>query len=158
MATNYIQDGCTLQVTNGTGSTIASGSPVFVGNVRGVAIGSIADSESGPIATEGVFSFPKKASLAISAGDVVFWDATPGEVTKTAADGKYLGVAIDESGSSDETVNVAIGENPVAAAVADIDTVDGSNAGTTQTLANDTKATVNALLASLRAAGIIAGA
>lgn len=48
------------------------------------------------------------------------------------------------------------GANAQGAAVADIATADGSDAATTQALANATKAKVNALLAALRAAGIIA--
>lgn len=43
-----------------------------------------------------------------------------------------------------------------AAAVEDIDTADGSDAGTTQALANDTKAKVNELMGALRDANLLA--
>lgn len=46
--------------------------------------------------------------------------------------------------------------NAVGADVSDIASVDASDLATVITLANETKAQVNALLASLRAAGIIA--
>lgn len=42
-----------------------------------------------------------------------------------------------------------------SAAVADIATADGTDAATTQALANATKAKVNALLAAMRTAGIL---
>jgi len=45
---------------------------------------------------------------------------------------------------------------PQAAAVADIATVDATDLATAITLANANKAKINALLASLRAAGVIA--
>ena len=44
---------------------------------------------------------------------------------------------------------------PVLANVAAITTADGSDAGTTQTLANANKAKINALLAALKTAGIM---
>jgi hypothetical protein len=43
-----------------------------------------------------------------------------------------------------------------AANVSDITTADGSDAGTTQTLANATKATVNDILSALQDAGLMA--
>jgi hypothetical protein len=48
------------------------------------------------------------------------------------------------------------GSNPQGAAVADVSTANGSDPATTQALANANKAKINELLASLRAAGIIA--
>lgn len=55
---------------------------------------------------------------------------------------------------------VVVGELPAAAitpaaAVANIATADGSDAATTQALANATKAKVNDLLAKLRTAGLL---
>ncbi len=51
---------------------------------------------------------------------------------------------------------VDTGGNAVAANVTDISTADASDLATAITLANATKAKVNALLASLRAAGLMA--
>ena len=114
MAQNFIQDGEHLEFTNTTGGTIASGAPVIVGKIVGVALGTVANGAKGIMRTEGVFEFPKKAALAINAGDVVFWDFTPGEVTKTDADGQFLGFAVESVGGSATRVKVMISSYPGA--------------------------------------------
>jgi predicted RecA/RadA family phage recombinase len=111
---NFIQEGEHLEFTNGTGSTIKSGSPVFVGKIVGVALGDVANGAKGQMRTEGVFEFAKKASLAISAGDVVFWDSTPGEVTKTDADGVFIGYAVEAVAGAGTKVKVMIQSFPGA--------------------------------------------
>lgn len=156
---NFIQQGEHLEITNTSGATIGSGKPAKVGGVVGVALGNIANNATGTIRTQGVFSFPKKASLAVSAGEPVFWDADPGEITKTAGDGFFVGFATEAAGGPATTVKVVIANGPqTAAAVADVSTANGSDAATTQALANALKTKVNDLLAALRAAGIVAGA
>lgn len=114
MAQNFKQDGVHLPYTNGTGSAIASGAVVIMGKIVGVALGTIADGATGQIRTEGVFELTKKASLAISAGDVVYWDATPGEVTKTDADGVFIGYAIKAAAGSATKVEVKLATQPGA--------------------------------------------
>lgn len=160
MAQNYLHEGCTLKLTNGSGAAIASGEPIFVGGIKGVALADIANNATGPVHTEGVFTLTKKASLAISEGDSLFWDVDPGEITKTAADGVFIGVAAAAAGSSDATVNVLLvqGAGVPAAYVAAISTADGSDAATTQALANATKTKVNAILTALQAKGIMLSA
>lgn len=66
-------------------------------------------------------------------------------------------VAITNKADADSLIAaIESGSNPQAAAVADVTTPNGSDAATTQTLANANKAKINELLASLRAAGILA--
>ena len=76
--------------------------------------------------------------------------ATPKPVVRTQSD--------TWSGLFDPEPLVVIGNLPHNSqpAIADIATADGSDPATTQALANATKAKVNAILAMLRAAGIIA--
>ncbi len=108
MAQNFKTEGDVLPYTNSTGATIASGAPVFIGKLKGISLGTVADGATGQMMTEGVFELPKKATLAISAGDVVFWDATPGEITKTDADGTFFGYATKAAAGSATTVEVMI--------------------------------------------------
>jgi len=159
--TNFIQDGETLEYTN-AGSAIASGDVVVVGKLVGIAATDIAASTGvGTVYLEGVFNVPKNNSLAITQGDQVFWDASPGEVTKTATD-YPMGTAHEDAAADATTVNVklaaGVDSTPQAAVVAAISTADGSDAATTQALANATKTTVNAILTALKNAGLMASA
>lgn len=153
---NFIQPGEHIKFTNSTGSAIGSGVPVKAGNIVAVTLGSVANNASTEARTRGVFELKKKAALAINAGDAVFWDNDPGEVTKTAADGFFIGHAVAGVGSSAANVQVLLVQQSQSGAVADISTANGSDAATTQALANSTKTKVNEILAALRAAGILA--
>lgn len=154
MAQNFKYCGDHLDWVNDTGSTVESGEPVVAGGIVGIALGTIADDASGVLKTEGVFELTKKASLAIAAGEPVFWDSTPGEVTKTAADGKFIGYAAKAADASDATVDVVLPcYNGAAANVAAVSTANGSDAATTQALANQLKTTVNAILTALKDSG-----
>ncbi len=156
---NFVQPGETITWENGTGSDVASGDVVIIGAVAGIAMVDIADTESGSVALEGVYELAKDTPLVISQGDEVFWNTENSEVTKTATD-KPLGVAFADAASNDATVNVKIyGQGnglPVAATVAAIATANGSDLATTQALANQLKTSVNAILTSLKAAGLMA--
>ena len=159
--TNFIQDGDTIEYSN-SGSAISAGDVVVIGKLLGVAVTDIAATTGvGTVALEGVFNLPKNTSLAITQGDQLFWDTTPGEVTKTATD-IPLGTAHESAASDATTVNVklaAAGDNvPQAAVVAAEATANGSDAATTQALANALKTKVNAILTALKDAGLMASA
>lgn len=162
MAQNYKYSGEHLDWLNETGSKVNSGDVVIEGGIVGIALGDIADDAMGVLKTEGVFELAKKSSLAISAGDPLFWDATPGEITKTAADGKFVGYAAKKAESSDSTVDVVLpcyhSYHAPAAVVAAVATADGSDAATTQALANALKVKVNAILTALKDSGQMASA
>lgn len=64
--------------------------------------------------------------------------------------------AITNKADADALIAAIDSGSAVGVAVANIATADGSDAATTQALANATKAKVNELLASLRGAGVIA--
>lgn len=144
--------------TNGTGTDVASGQPVHVGAFTCVAVGVIKNGESGVLARKGVYQFKKDTPLVISQGDSVFWSTADKEVTKTATD-KYLGIAAKSAASNDTTVIVdiadAAGEINRAASVATVATANGSDAATTQALANQLKTTVNAILSALKNADLM---
>lgn len=105
---NYINEGDALKITNSTGAAIISGSPVFIGNIMGVAQVDIATTKQGVILTEGVFSFPKATPLVIAEGDKVYWDLTNKRITKINTD-KAIGVAVNGGAvSAGTTVNVKL--------------------------------------------------
>ena len=104
---NYIQKGAVMSYTNASGSDIASGKAVVIGELVGVATGDIADTESGEVAFEGVFSLPKEAPLVISQGDKVYYDAAANEVDKTNTNA-FIGYAFVDAASADTTVQVLL--------------------------------------------------
>lgn len=112
MATNYVQCGDAMPYT--AGGAIASGTPVLVGDLLGVALNSAA--VSGDIITlglEGVYTLTKKTHATtepISKGAKVYWDAAASKVTYTDASGanKHVGYAFEAAASTDTTVPVRL--------------------------------------------------
>lgn len=158
MAQNFIACGETIEYANSTGVAITSGSPVIIGATAGVALVDIAIADTGTVMLEGIFQLAKTTPLAITQGDEVFWNTSTKKITKTATDSP-IGVASESALSAATTVNVllhgSISATPKAANVAAITTANGSDAATTQALANATKTTVNAILTALQNAGIM---
>ncbi|BCL59964.1 hypothetical protein DGMP_06570 [Desulfomarina profundi] len=108
MAKNHIQEGVVIDWTNGTGSDVTSGSAVVIGVLVCVALGNIANGETGRVATEQVFELPKNTSLAINQGDRCYWDVADGNINKTAVDNIDAGVAVADAGTSDATVRIKL--------------------------------------------------
>ncbi len=80
MSNTHIQDGKTLTYTNGTGSAIAAGAPVVVGNQIGVAAVDIANGETGELFMTGVHKLPKTGGAgAITQGSAPIFDVSSGE-------------------------------------------------------------------------------
>ncbi|MFA0792671.1 capsid cement protein, partial [Microbulbifer echini] len=73
MATNFVQDGRMLNVTNSTSADITSGQVVPVGAVLGVAMDDIAVGETGVLAIDGVFTVPKVSAAEINQGESLTW-------------------------------------------------------------------------------------
>lgn len=183
MAQNFIQPGVNLDYTNESGADITSGSPVFAGKIKGIALGDIAEDATGVIITQGVFELTKKAALAVAAGDALYWDATPGEITKTGADGTFIGYAAKSELAGSATVQVLLVQDTsgagIAAVVAALVDNSGGAAGdgtigalvdaggtaagapTTASVADAIKelsTKLNAVIAALKTAGIMASA
>ena len=76
MATNFYQDGEVLDYTNTTGAAIASGAPVVIGNIIGIALVDIAISAVGSVAIEGVWKVAKATGNAWVQGAKVIWDVS----------------------------------------------------------------------------------
>lgn len=163
MAKNLVACGDVLDYLIPSGEVIESGDPVLVNDVMGVALVSGVEGEIISVQLEGVFSLPKKthaSNQALAQGDAVFFDHTDGKVTNTSNGGlnPQVGVAYNDALSTSASANVRLGAGtvlPAAANVAAIGIANGSDAATTQALANETKTTVNAILTALKAKGIM---
>lgn len=110
---NFVQQGETLSYANSSGSTIAAGSAVVVGNQIGVAKADIADGESGPLAMDGVFELPKVTAAVIAQGEDVAWDVSTGkfddnQITPAAGDITGACTAWEAAGNGATTVKVKI--------------------------------------------------
>jgi predicted RecA/RadA family phage recombinase len=105
MAQNHIQLGRVMSWTNTTGTSVASGSPVAVGNRIGVALEDIADNAGGDVATDEVFELPKEVPLAIGQGDAVYLGA--GKINATDTD-IPAGYAFSAAASDATTIQVKI--------------------------------------------------
>jgi predicted RecA/RadA family phage recombinase len=105
MATNYVQEGKTLNYT--AGADITSGQFVLIGTIGGVAKTDIVSGKTGAVHVCGVFSLPK-ASGAVTQGAKLYWDESESEVTTTATDNTLIGVAAAAAASGDSNVHVLL--------------------------------------------------
>lgn len=105
MAKNYVQAGEVLQVT--AAADIASGAPVVMGAVVGVALSDIATGETGSVQIEGVWNLPKVSAGAIAQGAKVY--LTPGgSITTTSSDNTYAGFAAAAAADTVTEINVRL--------------------------------------------------
>lgn len=106
---NYIQPGCVITWTNGTGGDVASGDVVVLKHTLGVATVDIADTASGEVSLSGVYSLPKASAAVLVVGEKLLWDAGAGEFDDSSAipaSGDILGaaIAVADAGSGTTTV------------------------------------------------------
>ena len=107
MTTKYQQDGGVITYAN-SGSAIAAGDVVVMGHTIGIALTDIADSGSGSVAVEGVFSgVPKVTAAVFTQGEKLIWDVSAGKFDDSAAtpaNGDVTGAAIAwVAGANNET-------------------------------------------------------
>lgn len=102
---NYVQKGGTIDVV--LAAVIASGAPLVVGALVGVAEVSGAIGDTVAVKLEGVYTL-NKAVGAISQGAQLYWDDTAKNVTTSSASGANLavGYAFAAALSADATVPV----------------------------------------------------
>lgn len=100
---NFVQPGKTVTVP--APALVASGAPVLVGALFGIASHSAASGEDLELATVGVFDLPKAASQAWAFGIKVYYDAAAGTLTSTASTNTFVGHAVKIVGNgAGETV------------------------------------------------------
>lgn len=104
----FIQKGANIDYINASGSKIAAGDVVNLTSRIGIAGTDIEVGATGAVATEGVFSIEKTASLAIAQGDAVYFNAESKAITKTDSD-VPAGWAVAAAEAADTEVLVKIG-------------------------------------------------
>lgn len=90
------------------GADIVSGEVVDLTNLVGVALDAIANGDVGLLATEDIFELAKDDSIAMTAGDALFWDSSNKECDKTEADQTFAGVCAKDAAQAATTVWVDI--------------------------------------------------
>ena len=112
---NLVQNGKRINVT--LAAAINSGDGLQIGDMLGVASVDGAIGDNIAFATVGVYRMPKVAADAISAGDVINWDASEGsaggvtnQAAASAGDVTACGVAWEDAGAA--TTEVAIKLTP----------------------------------------------
>lgn len=108
MAKNYVEDGNTMDWTNNTGEAVASGDPVPVGALLGVAHSDIADGEDGVLHMTGVIALAKDEAETWSAGDKLYFDAGTGLVGAAESD-VLAGTAWADAETGDTDAPVRLG-------------------------------------------------
>lgn len=116
MAKNYVEDGHTMDWTNTSDKTVASGDLVVVGTLCGVAAGDIVPGADGVLLTTGVFTLPK-VEVEVTAGAALFISAdgilttastTAGEGEEPATENLRVGTAWADAAAADKTVAVRL--------------------------------------------------
>lgn len=179
MASNYIQPGDTITLAAPYDRTTGQGAQV--GSIFGVALATVLSTVDGEFATKGVWELTKVGSQAWTQGEKIYWDDANKRCTSVATAGMLIGVATEAVGSGAGVVlgNVrlngvapATAEGPqtaiasftmgtnITAATANDALTDSSATNPSEAqfneLAKEVGTKVNAILAALRAAGIIA--
>ena len=103
---NFIATGDIVTVT--APANVSSGDGVLVSKLFGVACTDALSGQPVEIKTTGVFTLPKISALAISVGDLVYWDNTAKVVNKTATDNTLVGKAVVAAANPSATVAVRL--------------------------------------------------
>ena len=160
----YVQKGHVINHL--AGAEYAAGDVVVIGSRVGVAQVAIASGAVGAVQLGGVFEMPSVSSAAFAVGDKLYWDDSAQKLTEVVG-AVVAGLCIELKATAGAVGKVLLCEfAPVAQAAnqADIATANASAPGagyvqvdtaTISTLANANKAAINALLAKLKAAGIM---
>ncbi len=111
---NFVQPGDVVPIT--APALLASGDPVLVGSLFGVATTDIANGAEGEVQVEGVFDLPKTTGggTAFAEGDVARFDVSAGAFDPTAAASgdADVGLVVKAAADGDATVRVKLSGGP----------------------------------------------
>jgi predicted RecA/RadA family phage recombinase len=119
MATNYVQEGNTIQYT--AGADISSGDVVVIGSngdaVIGIALEDIANGSTGSVGIEGVYSVAKVSAAVIAQCEYVIWDTSASAFDDNAAtpatgDVSDGAIAWEAAGNGVTTIKVKLTGRP----------------------------------------------
>lgn len=110
---NYVKPGDTRDWTNGTGSAVASGDVVVVGQQLAIASVDIANGATGSLTFTGEFSVAKVSGAVIKHGEMVIWDVSAGAFDDNLAlpatgDVSNAAVAAEDGDSGATTLKVQL--------------------------------------------------
>ncbi len=100
-----------IDYTNGTGSAIASGQLVQLGEIHGVAVAEIAVGDTGSLALEGIYTVPKLTGAsadATTAGGAVYFSAGSVSGSDSSGTRKKVGHAMAVAAQAATTVAVRL--------------------------------------------------
>ena len=105
---NFVQPGNVITAFAPSGG-VSSGDPLLIGHLFGIAATSQIAGDDVELVVTGVFDIAK-AAVAVTAGDVAYFDATAGAVTTDAATGanKRIGVFVAAAADSAPTGRVRL--------------------------------------------------
>lgn len=96
---------------NTTGSTIPSGTLVDLGDVWGVAVNDVADTQAGEFETRGWVRVVKTTGFTAARGQGIGWDAATSKAVLLSL-GKPLGVAVKPAATADLVMIVDLNADP----------------------------------------------
>ena len=134
-------------------AAVVSGDIVLVGSKVCVALISGAIGDTITVMNEGVFEHPKAAG-AITQGQKLYYDGAAKKITTTAAGNAFAGYGYIPAASGDATAQLLLVDNPSDPGYVQVAVQADSVAATVGDLVTD----FNALLAKLKAAGVMASA
>ena len=104
----YIQEGKVIDYL--AGADIAVGDVVPLGTTKiGIAVTDIANGATGAVAVTGVYQIAASTSVAMSVGDVVYWDVADGNLNATSTDNIKAGIVVEAKLQAGATAKVLIG-------------------------------------------------
>ena len=101
---NFVKDNDTITVT--AAADTQSDTYVVMGALRGVCQNTVLAGDDMVLVPEGIFDLPKATGEVWAIGDLVYWDATNGVMTKTATANILAGCAYLAALSADTTGRV----------------------------------------------------
>lgn len=112
MANNYNGEGDTIPVA--APHNVVAGRIVIVGiQLFGVATANVASGDMATLKRGGRWTFGKVNAVSTSgvAGDIIYWDNTNSQVTKSATSNTKIGVALAPFSNTDTSVKVVLNPN-----------------------------------------------
>jgi len=107
MSYQFVQKGDVVTLIAPTGG-VTSGVGVLIGQLFSIATATVAQTLEFEGAVTGVHEIAKTSALAISTGDVLYWDDTNKVVNKTSSAQKEVGWAVSDAANPSSTVYILL--------------------------------------------------
>ncbi len=113
MIMEYVQKGDIIDYTNTGETAIAYHDVVPLTSCIGIALEPIAAGDTGSVALKGVWTGAAVNNAPFSVGDVLFWDATAGKLTKVSTNNTPAGICAASKLLAGTTASVEIGRSMI---------------------------------------------